>query len=61
MKNVIVLINEENSKKIECWGSLKKVCDEYRYSYNWLKTKKMPFSYKGWCFYRIPFDQVGEQ
>ena len=51
-KNIIILTNGEFH---EAWGSLVEICKEKNFSYNYLKRKKYPFTYKGLNFIRVPF------
>jgi hypothetical protein len=57
-KTVIIIENDEH---VECWGSLKRLCDpdngHSNFSYHFLKRKKFPFLYKGWKFYKVRFSE----
>lgn len=39
----------------EAWGSLSEICRKKSLSYNYLRTKKYPFVYRGIRFVRVPF------
>jgi hypothetical protein len=54
-ENIIILTDGES---YETWGSLVKLCKAHNLSYNWLKTKKFPFKYKGMRFIKTPFSEV---
>ncbi|MBD3630519.1 hypothetical protein [Cyclobacterium sp.] len=48
LKNVIVLQKEGNE---EFWSGLKLLCQYHpEFSYEYIKSKKFPFEYKGWYF-----------
>lgn len=50
--NIIILTDGTNQ---EAWGSLTEICRTHGFSYNYLKSKKMPFVYKGVHFNKVPF------
>jgi len=57
-QNIIVLVNGE---QVEAWGSLTELCKNHsEFSYHYLKARKMPFEYKGWNFYKVPFRKASE-
>lgn len=45
----------------EAWGSLTEICRVHGFSHNYLKSKKMPFVYKGLHFSRVPFRARNEK
>ncbi|WP_375585976.1 hypothetical protein [Cyclobacterium xiamenense] len=47
-KNVIIIRNENRE---EFWSGLKLLCRYHpEFSYEYIKSKKFPFEYKGWYF-----------
>lgn len=50
----IIILTDENQEQ-EAWGSLTEICKTHGLSYNYLKSKKMPFEYKGLKFNKVPF------
>lgn len=50
--NIIIVSKDQEQ---EAWGSLTEICRVYGWSYNYLKTKKMPFEYRGVRINRVPF------
>lgn len=53
--NIIILTDEES---YEAWGSLTEICDQHKWSYNYLKRKKFPFKYKGLQLIKVPFRKL---
>lgn len=51
-KNIIIL---SDGKSFEVWGSIAEICKTHNLSYNYLKTIKFPFTYKGIDFIKVPF------
>lgn len=39
--------------EVENYSTLTALCDDKGWSYNWLKTLKMPFNYKGYLVSRM--------
>lgn len=54
-QNIIILTNGESH---EVWGSLVELCKVHGLSYNYLKRKKFPFTYKGKEFIKVPFRET---
>ena len=50
--SIIVIIIGEN---MEAWGSLSEICRTKGFSYNYLKRKSFPFTYKSIEFWKLPF------
>ena len=50
-KTTIVIVKAGSElpleSRIESWGNLSEICRVYGWSYNYLKTKKFPFWYRG--------------
>lgn len=45
----------------EAWGSLTEICRRHGWSYNYLKSKKMPFDYRGVHFNRVEFRALNKK
>ena len=57
-ETVIVI---ENDETLECWGSLKRLCEDpekghSEFVFNTIRRKKFPFEYKGWRCYKVRFN-----
>lgn len=51
MKNIILLITEE---EIKAYSSLTTICEDYKqFSYHYLKRQKYPFRSKGYDFKKL--------
>lgn len=57
--NIIILTDKEGNQ--EAWGSLTEICRQHGYSYNYLKSKKMPFEYKTLKFNKVPFRALNKK
>jgi hypothetical protein len=55
----ISVIIIEKDEHLECWGSLKVLCDDghTEFVYNTIRKKKFPFEYEGWKFYKVRFNK----
>lgn len=52
-KRVIIL---SRGDEVDAYGSLTEICRKNKdFSYHYLKSKKYPFSYKGWEFNRVGY------
>lgn len=55
-RNVIVLKHEESE---EFWSNLKLLCENHpEFSYEYIKSKKFPFDYKGWSFRKLEVNSL---
>ena len=52
-KTLIKCQNVERLFEVENYSTLTALCDDKGWSYNWLKTLKMPFNYKGYRVSRM--------
>jgi len=52
-KTLIKCQNIERSFEVENYSTLTALCDDKGWSYNWLKTLKMPFDYEGFKIVRL--------
>jgi hypothetical protein len=49
----IILLEKDGIK--ESWGSLTNLCEAHPdFSYEYIKSWKFPFKYKGWNFSKLP-------
>jgi len=58
MKTFIIIfklpLTKINPLDIEVFTTLTKLCEKHLdFKYSYLKSKKFPFTYKGWTFYKI--------
>ena len=54
-KAVIVL--EKCPDQIEVWGSLTRACKAHpEFNYSKISRVKLPYTYQGWTFKRVPFN-----
>ncbi len=53
-KNIIVVIDIE-TLKTDCYGNLKKVCENHGLVYNTIVEKKLPLTKKGLLVQRVAF------
>ena len=52
-QNVIILIKDDI---VEVWGRITEIAEAHSdFSYSTLKSKKFPFNYKGWRFYKVRY------
>ena len=52
-KKLIKCQNIESPFEVENYSTLTALCDDKGWSYNWLKTLKMPFDYEGFKIVRL--------
>jgi len=52
-KTLIKCQNIESPFEVENYSTLTALCDDKGWSYNWLKTLKMPFDYEGFKIVRL--------
>jgi len=52
-KTLIKCQNIESPFEVENYSTLTALCDDKKWSYNWLKTLKMPFNYEGFLIVRM--------
>lgn len=52
-KTLIKCQNIESPFEVENYSTLTALCDDKEWSYNWLKTLKMPFDYEGFKIVRL--------
>lgn len=58
-RNIILIQNGEIE---EYWSNLKLLCDNHsEFSYEYIKSKKFPFEYKGWEFQKFEVNKVSEE
>lgn len=53
--NIIILTD---GASYETWGALTEICEKHGFSYNYLKRKKFPFTYRGLEFIKVPFRKL---
>ena len=59
-KYIIVLIRlqEGELKDVQAWSTLTECCKaNEHFSYGYIKTLKFPFTYKGYEFYKVRYNQ----
>jgi len=55
LTNVIVMQSED---EVEVWGCVTRLCLAHpNFSYHYLKGLKFPFSYMGWNFRKIKYNE----
>lgn len=58
-KHLIKIQNIKNPFDVEIYTTLTGLCSDRGMSYDWLKTKKFPFDYKGYRFEKLDREKVG--
>lgn len=54
-QSVIIIESDEH---IECWASFPKLCRAHPdFSYEYVRRLKFPFTYKGWKFYKVRWNE----
>lgn len=55
-RNIIII---KTAGKEEFWSNLKLLCENHpQFSYDYIKSKKFPFEYKGWDFRKVEVNRV---
>jgi hypothetical protein len=55
MKKVLILRDERGER---VYSTLTSLCREMGWSYNWIKTKKYPFEYRGYTVIRKEINPI---